>query len=336
MTNNNTIVYSLIKVVLGLLLISFLSACNATPGRVSPPSPENSDAIQMPSGFNTRLMDIIDEGRRVKIYTQMNHIGNPQNDQLLFPASVARQIGVTNTQMNRRFMDLLLRTRRFEVMDDGTTVVRDGAFQSWGNDEVDIVVDCLVTDARQEVINIRPYRKVRTQVKISVQMKDVLTGKILFDGDAAVDGVWGDVQGEGTMIPPNVAMNTTDMQQSMGNDYERALTRAFEQAVERIDRLIRPVGRVTVTGGGHFSMFGGIQHGFQGGDDVVVFRAHRKLTADGYNRVVGVMPIALARCNGVGSDISTCTLIRREPGEQLRDTDYTVLTDKSANGIRKR
>ncbi|WP_321419137.1 hypothetical protein [uncultured Desulfobacter sp.] len=331
---DNTTGSPLLKVVLGFLLITLLSACNATSGSVF--SPEKSDAIQMPSGFNTKLMDIIDDGRRVSIYTQMNHIGDPQNDQLLFPASVARQIGINNTQMNRSFSDLLLRTRRFEVMDGDYTVTREGAFQFWGDKEVDIVVDCLVTDARQEVISIRPYRKVRTQVKISVQMKDVLTGKNLFDGDAAVEGVWGDVQGEGTMIPPNVDMKTADIQKSMGNDYERALTRAFEEAVERIDRLIRPVGRVTVPGNKHFSMFGGSQHGFQGGDEVVVFRAQRRLMADGYNRVVGVMPIAQARCNGVGDDISTCTLIRTEPGEQVRDTDYTVLTDKSANGIRRR
>lgn len=325
------------KVVLGMLLICFLSACNTTSGRVSPTGFGKSDPIQMPSGFNPKILDIMDEGGRVWIYTQMNHIGDPQNDQLLFPAAICKQIGVTNTQMNRDFMDLLVRTQRFEVWDDNSTVVRDRPDQIWGDEDMNFVVDCMVTDARQEIISIRPYRKVRTQVHISIQMKDAQTGKIILDGDAAVDGVWGDVQGEGTMIPPNVDMKTADIQQSMGNDYKRALTRAFERAVERIERLIRPVGRVTIiTDAGHFSMFGGIQHGFQGGDEVVVFRAYRKLTAEGYNRVVGVMPIARARCHGVGSDISTCTLIRTKPGEQLLDTDYTVLTDESANGIRRR
>jgi len=289
----------------------------------------------MPSGVNSIMLDIIDQGRRVRIYSQMNHIGDPQNDQLLFPAKVAAQLGITDKQMNRRFMDLLLRTRRFDVFDDSYTVVRDGAFQQWGPDEADIVIDCLVTDARQEVINIRPYHKVRTQVKISVQMKNVLTGENLFDGDVAVEGTWGDVQGEGTLLPPNVSLESEAVQTSLGGDYERALTKAFDEAVERVDQIMRPVGRVTLVTGKSLNMFGGIQHGFQGGDEIVVFRAHRKVMPDGHNRIIGVQPIAGAVCDGVGSDISHCILTQIEPGEQPVDGDYAVLTEKSAQDVRR-
>ncbi len=332
---NNKYSQHILKTFLVVLAIAMLTACNTihNPGANLPRS--GSEHITMPSGFNTIMLKIIDEGRRVRIYSQMNHIGDPQNDQLLFPASVAKKLGVTNTQMNRRFMDSMLRIKRFDVLDVGYSIVMDGARQQWGPDEADIVVDCMVTEARQEVISIRPYRKVRTQVKISVQMKNVLNGQNLFDGDAAVEGVWGDVQGEGTMLPPNVSMKSEAVQTSLGGDYERALTKAFDKAVERIDKIMRPVGSVTVVSGKSVNMFGGIQHGFQGGDEIVVFRAHRRVMSDGHERIVGVQPIASARCNGVGSDISHCILLQTEPGEQAVEGDYSVLTEKSAQGIRR-
>lgn len=325
--------HSILRTCLVAVSIAMVAACNTLP-TVNPTSSTQSTAhVTMESGFNSIMLGIIDEGRRVRIYTQMNHIGDPQNDQLLLPA---RSLKITDKQMNRRFMDLLLRTKRFNVFDDEYTVVRDEAIQQWGPEEADIVVDCLVTDARQEVINIRPYRKVRTQVKVSVQMKNVLTGENLFDGDVAVEGIYGDVQGEGTLVPPNVSLESQAMQTSLGADYERALTKAFDEAVERIDQIMRPVGRVTVVTGRNLNMFGGIQHGFQGGDEIIVFRAHRRIMPDGQNRIVGVQPIACARCDGVGSDVSNCTLLQIEPGEQPVDGDYSVLTEKSARGIRRR
>ena len=125
------------------------------------------------------------------------------------------------------------------------------------------------------------------------------------------------------------------MQTSLGGDYERALTKAFDEAVERIDQIMCPVGRVTLITGKSLNMFGGIQHGFQSGDEIVVFRAHRRVMADGHNRIIGVQPIASARCDGVGSDISHCTLMQIEPGELPVDGDYSVLTEKSAQGIRR-
>ncbi|BBO86014.1 hypothetical protein DSCO28_65800 [Desulfosarcina ovata subsp. sediminis] len=282
------------------------------------------------------MLDIIDKGRRVRIYTQMNDIGDPKNNQLLFPAKVASKLNLTTKQMHRRLIDLLLRVKRFEVYDPDYTVVQDKAYQQWGPEEADIRIDCLVTDARQKVIDIRPYRKVRTQVKVSLHMVNVLTGAILFDSDVAVEGVWGDVQGQGTLIPPNVPLESESVQTSLGGDYERALTKAFDAAVERIDQIMRPVGRVTFVAGNSISMFGGIQHGFQGGDEIVVFRAHRKDMGDGYERLIGVQPIARARCDGVGSDLSQCTVLRIEPSQQPMDGDYAVLTDESARGMRNR
>lgn len=328
-------------------LVLPLSGCLTMPpmlgGEVAASAPDAATGpevgpVQMASGFNPILLDVIEEARRVAIYTQMNHIGDPQNAQLLFPVEVAATLGLTNSQMNRRFMDALLATKRFKVLDDGPTGgVQEGSRQRWGREMADIVVDCQVTDARQEIIDINPYRKVRTQVKVSVHMINRRNGENLFDGDVAVDGVWGDLQGEGTLLAPNVSLQSTDMQRQLGNDYERALTRAFTLAVERIDQLVRPVGRVTFADTAGLSMFGGIQQGFQGGDDIVVFRAHKRRLADGREVVFRIEALAEARCHGVGSSVSQCDLRRlRSAGEQIKDGDYTVLSDASAQAVRRR
>ena len=332
-----------LKLGVALLIGAVSAGCLTLPGKpAADPNakPEQrivEGPIRMAEGFNPILLEIIDEARRVRIYTQMNHIGDPQNDQLLFPARVSRQLGLTNSQMNRRFMDALLRTQRFEVFDPRYTGgVQGAARQKWGRERADIVVDCQVVDARQEIIDISPYRKIRTQVKISVHMINRRTGANLFDGDVAVEGSWGDVQGEGTMLAPNVSLQSAEVQSSLGGDYERALTKAFEEAVERIEQLVRPVGRVTYADARGLSMFGGIQHGFQGGDEVIVFRAHKRPMKDGHQRVFRIEPLAVARCDGVGSDITQCDLLRIEPGAKPRDGDYTVLSDHSAASVRRR
>lgn len=328
---------------LALLAGTALAGCLTLPGmpaadpNAKPVRHIEEGPIRMSEGFNPILLDIIDDARRVRIYTQMNHIGDPQNDQLLFPAAVTEQLGLTNSQMNRRLMDALLRTQRFEVLDpDYTGGTQGGARQKWGRERADIVVDCQVVDARQEIIDISPYRKIRTEVKLSVHMINRRTGANLFDGDVSVEGSWGDVQGEGTMLAPNVSLESPAIQQSLGGDYERALSKAFEEAVERIEELVRPVGRVTYADARGLSMFGGIQHGFQGGDEVIVFRAHKRRMPDGHQRVFRIEPLAVARCDGVGSDITQCDLTRIEPGASPRDGDYTVLSDQSAASVRRR
>lgn len=313
-----------------LFAIIGLAACQSAQAN-KPMQPQGTaPSIQIPSNFNTNMLDVIDEGRRVRIYTQMNHIGGPQNNQLLFPARVGKQLGLTNTQINRRFMDSLLAVKRFEVFDDSYTGIQDQGRQQWGPDDADIVVDCMVVDARQEVLDIQPYRKIRTQVKMSVHMVDRNTGKNLFDSDVSIMGIWGDVQGQGTLLSPDVSLKSQSVQTSLGGDYEKALSKALDQVVERIDHLLRPVGRVTFVSGRSISMFGGVQHGFQGGDDVVVIRVHRR-DVNGYQRIVGLQPIACAHCSGVESDLSQCVVTGVEPGEHPADGDYAILTDNSAN-----
>lgn len=290
--------------------------------------------IRMSSRYDPKLMQAVNEGRQYRIYTQMSGIGEEADSKLLFPPQVAAKLGITNKQMSRRLMDTLMGTKRFVVFNDDFTVVQDQTQQKWGKDDADLVVDCKVVGTHQELKDISPYRKAITEVKLSVQLVNRLTGESLFDGDVAVTGTWGMVQGEGTMLAPNIPVSSPDVQAQFGNDYERALSKAMDAAVERIDQIVRPVGRLVRANANAITMFGGTRHGFQSGDTVIVFRSIT--TKLGNTEVVSPEPVAVAKCEGVGTESSLCDLTRLAPGLVARDGDYAILSDASARGIRER
>jgi hypothetical protein len=320
-----------------LLLLALLLAGCAT----APPSPDVAPEVKilrapvrMPSGVDFNRLQVVAQARLIRVYTQMTGIGDTQNDQLLFPPAVAQQLNLTNRQVNRQFMDMILQSRRFEVFDDSTTVIRDGARQTYDGQRMDITIDGEVVGATQEIIDMAPYRKASTTVRLSVQMKDVLSGEELFPAGVSVTGEWGMVSGEGTLLAPGVSLSSPEMQTSLGNDYGHALERALADAVARIGQVLRPVGRVTFTNSSSIDMLGGSRHGFQSGDSVVVFRTDTSMI-DGREVITRVDPVAVARCDGVGTDTSHCELTQLDPQDSPKVGDYTVLTDTSATDVRQ-
>lgn len=292
--------------------------------------------IRMSSGFSPELVELMEDGRLIRIYTQMNHIGDPSSEQLLFPPRVAQQLGLTNKQMNRRFGDILRATRRFTVFDADYTVVQNQSQQRFKQEDADIVVDCQVVEARQRVLDVAPYRKVLTTVKLSVRMVNRLTGESLFDGDVAVEGTWGQSTGEGTLLAPGATINGIDMQQQIGADYEQALTKALNEAADRIIDVIRPIGRITFADKEAISMFGGSRNGFMSRDEIVVFRTFTRKMPDGKDKIFRTQAIAVARCDGVGTETSQCDIIRLAPGLTPKDGDFAVLSDESARRVRRK
>lgn len=311
-------------------------------------APHNPDAavevkiiqgpVRMPAGVDFGRLQLVNEARLIRVYTQMVGVGASGDDKLLFSRAVADKIQLTNRQVNRRFMDMILASRRFQVFDDSTTVVRENAYQTLDGKKMDIVIDGEVVGSTQDLIDIAPYRKARTTVRLSVQMKDVLSGEQLFPAGVSVTGDYGLTQGEGTMLAPNVATSNPDMQLSLANDYERALTKALTQAVARINKVLRPMGRVTHVDEQSVDIVGGSRHGFQGGDRLVIFRAETtKLGEAGAERQVisHTQPVAVVRCDGVGTETSQCDLIQIDPRFKPQVGDYAVLSDTSATGVRE-
>ncbi len=262
--------------------------------------------VRMPSGVDFGRMQLVNEARLIRVYTQMTGVGDSSDDKLLFSRDVAQKVNLTNRQVNRRFMDMILATRRFQVFDDSTTVVRDGASQTLDGKLMDITIDGQVVGSTQDIIDILPYRKARTAVRLSVQMKDVSSGEQLFPAGVSVNGEWGMAQGEGTLLPPSASTSSPEMQISLANDYQRALDKALTQAVSRIGQVLRPLGRVT------FDMA-------QLGERQVI--AHTQ-------------PLAVAHCDGVGTETSQCDLTLVDTRYHLAVGDYAVLSDRSASGVR--
>jgi hypothetical protein len=229
---------------------------------------------------------------------------------------------------------MILATRRFQVFDDSTTVVRDGASQTLDGKLMDITIDGQVVGSTQEIIEISPYRKARTAVRLSVQMKDVLSGEQLFPAGVSVNGEWGMAQGEGTLLPPSASTSSPEMQVSLANDYQRALDKALTQAVFRIGQVLRPLGRVTFADQQTVSMIGGSRHGFQGGDTLIIF--HVDMAQMGERQVIAhTQPLAVAHCDGVGTESSQCDLTLVDTRFHVAVGDYAVLSDRSATGVRE-
>ncbi len=321
-----------------LLALLVLGGCVSEPARHDPDAKVNVEQtegpIKMSSHYDPALMNAVDEGRQHRIYVGLLTIDDNATNKLLFPPSVAKKLGLTDKQLHRRLMDTLLATRRFVVFDEGYTGILDQAQQKWGKKDADLVVGCMVTAAYQEVQDFGSMRKAMTTVKLSFSLVNRYTGENLFDRDAAVEATYGALQGEGAYWPASESLNSPEIQIKLANDFERAYAQALEAGVQRISQIVRPVGRVIQVDSHGINMYGGSRHGFQGNDTVIVFRTTKKKL--GKNEIDIVTPIAVAKCDGVGTDTSRCDITRIESGQTIQDTDYVILSDSSSRGVRER
>jgi hypothetical protein len=296
------------------------------PDRNAPPVQKVTlGPIKMPPGVDYARARLIADNRRTKVYTELVGIGDPSNEKLLFPARVAQEIGVTPVQMRRRFMDTVSKSKRFEIYDSGSSVTAEAS---------DIVIDGQFTGSTQDIQTIEGGVRVAvTRVRLSLQMKDRYSGKLLFPAAVEVVGQTGRSTGDRAVIAPSDRLDSLDVQRRLGQDYERAMQRAFDDAARRVEAVLRPMGRVLALDGEQMGLVGGSIHGLQSGDELVIFRA--TIAKVGETQVFSTMrPVAVVRCDGVGTETSQCTLIRRDPAVHPQQGDYAVLTDFSATGVR--
>jgi hypothetical protein len=314
-------------------LVAALAGCATAPPPRDPNAQQavkiTNGPVKMPSGVSLRRLDLVKEQRLLRVYTQMVGIGDEPNSKVYFPPAVAKNVDLTNRQMNRRLEDMIQAAHRFQVFDDSTTVVRGEAVQTFDGQQMDIIIDAQVVDSTQEVIDISPYRKVQTTVRLSVQMKDVVTGELLFPSAVSVEGQYGMTQGEGAMLAPGVDMKSADFETKMANDYKRALDKAMQLAVVRINKVLKPMGRLTAVDprSQTIDMLGGSRHGFQADDNVVIF--HAKIgSLDGKRTLLQTQAVAVAHCTGVGETQTECDLTRIDPRFlPITPDDYAVLSD---------
>jgi hypothetical protein len=331
------------SIVLGAAILT--ASCATTP-----PAPEQATVykvvrapVRMQNGPDIGALELVGEGRRLRVYTQLHGIDDPGDAKLLFPAIVKAKLGLTDQQANLLFHTGIRQSDRFETYDDSDTTVHLGARQNYKGEKMDIVIEGEFVSERQEIINIAPYKKVHTSMRLIVTMKNMNTGQELFPGAVSSVGDWGTVQGEGAMIPASASLDDPQIQASMGQDFQRAMEKAINGAVDRIDDLMRPIGFITFANATSMDMVGGKVHGFQGGDKVVVFHVDYTELGEGKDRhrvIAHVQPLAVAQCDGVGTETSHCDFTMMDPSvEDVKHPaavhDFVVLSDRSATGPRK-
>jgi hypothetical protein len=331
-----------VRYLLMTMLAAQLAAFGAMAAKKKPPAPPPDPhalqqvavvkgPVRMPSAYDLRFMQLVDEARQLRVYTQVRSIGDEPDSKML----IAPELKLTNAQVNSRFASMIMETRRFQVFDDSTTVVREQAIQSLDGKTMDIIVEGMAQGSYQEILSIAPYRKVHTNVRLAVNVKDVVSGEQLLVGGASVEGDWGSTQGEGTMLPPNAATSSADIQTSMAADYQRALDKALAQAVARINHVLRPVARLTYVSESSVGIIGGMSHGFQGGDELVVFRPEY-IELNGKKEIAHTQATAVIRCHGVGARTSQCDVTHVDPRYTMAVGDFAVLSDVSAKGVREK
>lgn len=317
-----------------LSALLLLQGCVASLERKKEPDPMAAPDIEvsqgrvvMPSGVDLSRILMADQALKTKVYTEMRGIGDPNNEKLLFPRQVASSIGVTPTQMQRRFMDTISRSKRFEVYDSSTSVTADAT---------DVVIEAMVTSTTQDLVPIEGGQRVSvTAVRLSMYMKNRYTGQPLFPGGGSIEvqGQTGRVTGDRVVLGPRDNEKTPEVQARLGRDYERAMQRAFDAAAKRIDAVLRPVGVVRSIDGDYISVTGGQNNGLQRGDRLVVFKGKPQKVGK-QTELFGIIPVAAVACSGVGGNASTCEVIRRNPKLTPAVGDYVVLTDVDADGTR--
>jgi hypothetical protein len=312
----------------GMVSVFLASGCKTPPTKpVAAPDPDakpvslqSQGPIRMPSGVDPGRVLKLDKGEMQKVFLQQLRIDDSPANRLLFPRQMATAMDMTQMQLTRLFTDTILQSRRFEVFDIRSTVTAE---------QSDYVIDAQIVSASQDVRSIEGgLRVLETRVNLSVQMRNVYSGDFVFPTAVAVEGITGMTTGDRALLQPRETAGAPEVQQRAAADYLRALNRAYRLAAQRIEEVLRPMGKVLSVEGRSIGILGGQRHGLIGNDRLVVFRG--TLTKVGNTDVfASVRPIAVVQCEGVGTVTSQCEIVRLENNGQVQVGDYAVLTDDS-------
>lgn len=312
---------------LTLLLALVLTACSsvaasdkAACGKVG--------TIDMPSGVDAQRIEAVDQGKRPAVFTGVATTEDDPESLARMPAHMAAVTPMTNAQLRRVFSDVVKASRRFIVFDSRAALTADAST---------VMIDMQITQAEQRWVERVPgIRRARTRVDISVQMQDMLSGEDRLGAAVTHTGIWGDTSGEDTAeLLAGDSPDSKDVRTQRGLDYQNALKRAMVAVSDRLEELLRPMGKVLHAEGCQVDVFGGAAWGLQPGDDVVVFRGARSMVGE---TVVfkGIRPVAMLNCTAVGPQQSQCRIVGSVPGLAPQADDYVVLTDESLQRTRRR
>ncbi len=267
--------------------------------------------IQLPSGLDLERLKLADKGQQMRVYVSLLGYDDARGGAAVYPGAPGEALGSV-AQMNRRFMDMVSGTHRFQVFDDTDTGIRE---------ESDIVVSGQITRANQALERFLRGRKAITSVGLSIQIKNSQNGSLL-DQHQAIEN-YGQRPGEGALALTVADQNSPEFKQRAREDYEEAFARVLEHAAAYFESSMRPLAKVSAAQGDKVHLLAGSKHGLQTGDELVLFGLEGKTSK---------LPLALAevRCDAVGSETSTCRITRRATeAEMPKKGHYAILSDQS-------
>ncbi len=272
-----------------------------------PAAAVETGAISMPSGLDIAHLKLVDANQQMRVYVSLLGYDNATGGAVVYPGEAGAALGNV-TQMNRRLMDMIGETRRFQVFDDSDTGIRS---------ESDIVITGQITRAVQRLERFLRGRKAVTSIGLSIQIKNSETG-VLIDQHQAIEN-YGQRPGEGALALTATDASGPDFTERRLEDWQEAFTRVLEHAAAYFESSMRPLARISATQGETIHLNRGTLHGLQTGDEFVLFS-------------MGTQPKLLAqvRCDAVGRESTSCHLTKVAPNADApRPGHYAILSDES-------
>lgn len=283
--------------------------------------------ITMQPGVDLQRLQLLDENRRMAVYTAVTEIDAAAADKRRLPQAMASLVDLTHDQLLRMFSDAIKGGKRFAVFDYKATLT---------NEYSNALVDLKVTSAKQDFLQIEPGRRVvKSTVVVSLNLTDMLTGEDLLGDAYVVEGLTGVVSGARLVLTSADDQQSQDVRTRLGNDYVDALKSAFYRIRLELESKLRPLAKVLSIDGCDVGLAGGQKHGFQDGDELVVFRP-QTTELGGKKVLAATKPIALLKCAGVGTESSQCTVTQLVAGLKPSKEDYAVITTASLQRPRER
>lgn len=272
-------------------------------------SAADAGAVRLPGGLDLERLKLVDQGQQMRVYVSLLGHDDKRGGTAVYPGDAGVALGSV-AEMNRRFMDMVSETRRFQVFDDSDTGIRE---------ESDIVITGQVTRASQSLERFLRGRKAVTSVGLSIQIKNSQNGSLL-DQHQVIEN-YGQRPGEGALALAAAEAGSPEFKQKMNEDYQEAFSRALEHAAAYFESSMRPMARVTGVRGDDIHLNRGTKQGLESADEFVLFSLEQGSRP---------RPLALARCNAVGGETSVCTMIKRAPDADAPQTGhYAILSDQS-------
>lgn len=287
-----------------------------------------SGRVAIPSGIDISRLVMLDEGKQYKVYTSVEANDERDPSKSMFPAALAQRIDLSPSSLTTMFTNTILASRRFEVFDMRPNVVAEFS---------DVLITAKILDASQVLReSLDGGRRVsESKVILSVQVKNMYTGRILMQSDAQVEGRTGATNNDRVIVTSADDVNSPAIRQLLDEDFKNALRRAFSQATTRLTVLLRPLAQVVSADGCAVDLFGGSRNGVQQDDELVIFRTQKQQRGESL-MMTNTRAVALVRCGGVGVENSQCEVIRAAPGFQPQEGDYAAITDESLTKPRLR